>query len=585
MPSASGTSTRSAAFVPGARTGPGYADPGAATAAGGPARGRPAGWREGRRLGVRGRAGRARGTVPRGARRRGRASRGTSGNVVGSGSRAGGAAMTVHEVVVVGAGPSGLMLAGELALAGVDVAIVERRTTELVDGSRAGGLHSRTIEVLDQRGIAGRFLEAGTTMQVGGFALIPLDISDFPTRHPYGLALWQSHFEPILAGWVEELGVPILRGREVVGTTQDADGVDVELADGTAVRGAYAVGCDGGRSVVRKSAGIGFPGLAPSTSWLIAEVEMDGEPELGMRRDDAGIHGLARLGEGGPVRVVSTERTAEHAGEPGMDDLRAALVRVYGSDFGLRSATWISRFSDASRQAAAYRAGRVLVAGDAAHIHPPQGGQGLNVGVQDAVNLGWKLAQVVRGTSPEALLDTYHAERHPVAARVLHNTMAQVALGAPDERHAALRDIVGELLAMDGPRRRIAGMTSGLDVRYDLGEGHPVRPADARPRPRDGRRADARRGAAAPGPARAARSRRPRRARRRGRRRARASRGRPRGRGRLGAAGDRRRARRPRRARAARRARRVGRRRGRGARAGARDMVRTGRVRDGARRP
>ncbi|MGV3758975.1 MAG: FAD-dependent monooxygenase [Actinomycetota bacterium] len=383
-------------------------------------------------------------------------------------------------MVIAGGGPTGLMLAGELALAGVDVVIVEPRATQEVDGSRAGGLHARTIEVLDQRGIAERFLEAGQVMQVQGFAWVPLDISDFPSRHPYGLALPQSRFEPILADWVAELGVPTLRERSVVGFAQDDAGVDVELSDGTTIRASYLVGCDGGRSVVRKAAGIDFPGVEASTSWLIAEVEMDGEPELGLRRDPDGNHALGRRSPDGPFSVVIMEPAAEHDGRPTLEELRAAIVGVWGSDFGLRRATWISRFTDMARQAATYRQGRVLLAGDAAHVHPPQGGQGLNTGVQDAVNLGWKLAQVVQGTSPAELLDTYHAERHPVGARVLHNTMAQVAVMRPDDRSRALLETVTELLAMDEPRRRIAGMMSGLDITYDLvttsdlGEGHPL---------------------------------------------------------------------------------------------------------------
>jgi 3-(3-hydroxy-phenyl)propionate hydroxylase len=382
--------------------------------------------------------------------------------------------VTEHAVVIAGGGPTGLMLAAELTLAGVDVAVVERRTSQELDGSRSGGLQSRTIEVLDQRGIAERFLSEGQAMQVNAYGRTPLDISDFPTRHNYGLALWQSHFERILAGWVDELEVPVLRGREVASFAQDDDGVDVELSGGKTLRAEYLVGCDGGRSAVRKAAGIDFPGLEPSTSWMIAEVEMDEEPEFGFRRDSAGQHAIGRREEGEPIRVVLTERTVDHTGEPGMDELREALVGVYGTDFGLRSAGWISRFTDTARQAAVYRAGRVLLAGDAAHVHPPQGGQGLNIGVQDAVNLGWKLAQVVGGTSPESLLDTYHAERHPVGARVLRHTMAQVALASPDDRHQALRDDVGELVAMDEARKRFAGMLSGLDIHYDLGEGHPL---------------------------------------------------------------------------------------------------------------
>ncbi|HEX9257921.1 MAG TPA: FAD-dependent monooxygenase, partial [Acidimicrobiales bacterium] len=378
-----------------------------------------------------------------------------------------------NSVVVVGGGPTGLLLAGELALAGVRAVVVERRTTQHVDGSRGGGLHARTIEVLDQRGIADRFLAAGQIMQVQGFALIPLDIGDFPTRHPYGLALWQSDFEPILAGWVEELGVPILRGVELLGFTEDEQGVDLEVSGGRLMRTEYLVGCDGGRSLVRKVAGIEFAGLDPSTSWLVAEVDTDEEPEPGLRRDGLGTHGLNRMGPDGPVRVVLTERHLG-TGEATIDALREALVAVYGTDFGLRRARWLSRFTDLARQAVAYRQGRVLLAGDAAHVHPPQGGQGLNTGVQDAVNLGWKLAQVVDGTSPEGLLDTYHAERHPVGARVLRNTMAQVALNSGGDRHQALRDTMAELLSMDEPRKHLAGMISGLDIHYDLGEGHPL---------------------------------------------------------------------------------------------------------------
>ncbi len=376
--------------------------------------------------------------------------------------------MTEHAVVIAGGGPTGLMLAGELALAGIDVVIVERRTSQDVDGSRAGGLHSRTIEVLDQRGIAQRFLSAGQVAQV------VLDISDFPTRHNYGLALWQSDFEPILADWVVELGVPILRGRDVVGFAQDDSGVDVELSGDSSIRAEYLVGCDGGRSLIRRAAGIDFPGLDPSTSWMIAEVEMGEQPELGLRPEGGGIGPVNREEGGGPFGVVLKEQQVEHTNEPTLQDLREALIVAYGTDYGVHSPVRIARFTDMTRQAASYRERRVLLAGDAAHVHPPQGGQGLNTGVQDAVNLGWKLAQVVNQTSPEGLLDTYHVERHPVGARVLRYTNAQVALSTTDERHQALRDTMTELLSMDEPRRHIAAMLSGLDIHYDLGEGHPL---------------------------------------------------------------------------------------------------------------
>jgi 3-(3-hydroxy-phenyl)propionate hydroxylase len=381
--------------------------------------------------------------------------------------------MTEHAVVVAGGGPTGLMAAGELALAGVDVAIVERRPSQDLIGSRAGGLHARTIEVFDQRGIADRFLSQGQVAQSAGFAWVPLDISDFPTRHNYGLALWQAHIERILAGWVDELGVPIYRGREVTGFAQDDTGVDVALADGQSLRADYLVGCDGGRSLIRKAAGIAFPGWDPSTSHLIAQVEVGQEPEWGMRHDEKGIHGFSRS-EDGPVRVMVTEDHVGHSSEPTLRDLSEALIAVYGTDYGIHSPTSISRFTDMTRQAAAYRDRRVLLAGDAAHVHYPTGGQGLQTGVQDAMNLGWKLAQVVKGVSPHSLLDTYHAERHPIAARVLHNTMAQTALLRPDERSKAAREAMSELLSMDEPRKRFAAMMSGLDIQYDLGEGHPL---------------------------------------------------------------------------------------------------------------
>jgi 3-(3-hydroxy-phenyl)propionate hydroxylase len=383
--------------------------------------------------------------------------------------------MTDHAVVIAGGGPTGLMLAGELALAGVDVAIVERRASQELVGSRAGGLHSRTIEILDQRGIADRFVSQGQTYPVAGFAMIQFDMSDFPTRHNYVLGLTQNHIERILAEWVAELAVPIHREREVTGLAQDDTGVDVALADGKSIRADYLVGCDGGRSLVRKSAGIDFPGWDPTMSWLIAEVQTAEEPAWGFRTDAAGSHAIGRRDPNGPVGMVLTEKhVSTSRSEPTLRDVSEALIEIYGTDFGIHSPTWISRFTDMTRQAATYRAKRVLLAGDAAHVHPPMGGQGLNIGVQDAVNLGWKLAQVVKGTSPESLLDSYHAERHPVAARVLKNTMAQVALRRPDDRSKALSDIVAELLKMDEPRRRLVGEMSGLDVHYDLGEGHPL---------------------------------------------------------------------------------------------------------------
>jgi len=386
----------------------------------------------------------------------------------------GSVAMTEHAVVIAGGGPAGMMLAAELALAKVDVAVVERRPNHVLVGSRAGGFHSRTIEVLDQRGVADRFLAEGQVAQAAMFGTTVLDMSDFPTRHPYSLGIWQNQIERIMAAWIAELPVHIYYRCEVTGFAQDDTGADVRLSDGEPLRAQYLVGCDGGRSLIRKAAGIEFPGWDPTRSNLVAEVEMTEETPRGIRHDATGVHGLHRMEDGRTVRVVVTEQQLGPSSEPTLRDLGEALITVYGTDFGIHNPTWISRFTDMTRQAAAYRDRRVLLAGDAAHVHYPAGGQGLSLGVQDAVNLGWKLAQVVNGTSPESLLDTYHAERHPVAARALKHTMAQAALQRRDDRIQALVDVVSELASMDEPRKRLAGIISGLDIHYDLGEGHPL---------------------------------------------------------------------------------------------------------------
>lgn len=382
--------------------------------------------------------------------------------------------MSEHAVVIAGGGPTGMMLAAELALAGVDVAVVERRPDHVLVGSRAGGFHSRTIELLDQRGVADRFLAEGQVAQAAMLASTVLDMSDFPTRHPYSLGIWQNQIERIMAAWIAELPVRIYYGCEVTGFAQDDGGVDVELSGEQSLRAEYLVGCDGGRSVIRKAAGIEFPGWDPTRSNLIAEVETTEEPPPGIRHDATGIHALNTMEDGKTVRVIVTEQQLGSGNGPTLGDLSEALITVYGTDFGVHNPTWISRFTDTTRQAAAYRDRRVLLAGDSAHVHYPAGGQGLSLGVGDAVNLGWKLAQVVDGVSPESLLDTYHHERHPVAARAIQHTMAQAALQRRDERMQALVDLVSELATMDEPRKRVAGTISGLDIHYDLGEGHPL---------------------------------------------------------------------------------------------------------------
>lgn len=380
----------------------------------------------------------------------------------------------MRDVVVVGAGPTGLMLAAELTLAGADVEVVERRPTADLVGSRAGGFHARTIEILDQRGIADRFLAEGKTYPVPYFGTTSVDISDFPTRHPYTLGLFQNRIERILADWVDELGVRVRRGHGVTGFRPDETGVDVELDDGQRLRTRYLVGADGGRSLIRKLAGIDFPGWEATTSSLVAEVEVTEPTPAGITYDERGLHGLSLMDDGTTTRVVTTEGQPAREGDASLEDLRASLVQAFGTDFGARNPRWISRFTNATRQAASYRSGRVLLAGDAAHIHSPAGGQGIGLGIQDAVNLGWKLAQVCHGDSPESLLDSYHTERHPVTARTLRFTMAVNALQLPGPRIGALRDLLDALVGFAPASGYVAGLITGLDVHYDLGPGHPL---------------------------------------------------------------------------------------------------------------
>ena len=382
--------------------------------------------------------------------------------------------MTEHEVIIIGGGPTGLMLAGELALAGVNVAIIERRLNQDVEGSRASGLHPRAIELLDQRGIAERFLAQGTKHYAVALAGIILEAHDRPSRHNYTLGLWQEKIERGLADWVSELAVPLYRGCEMATFVETTDRVEVQLTDGRKLASSYLVGCDGGRSLSRKTAGIDFPGSSPQASYLIFEASMADEPPLGIRYGDRGLYALGWLDGGPRVRGIVTEERLPQDARPMEAELRAALKAGYGSDLGIHAVTWMSRFTDAARQAEAYRKNRILLAGDAAHVHSPVGGQGLNVGLQDAVNLGWKLAQVVKGTSHDALLDSYHAERHPVGAALLELTLALTALNRGDAHTTALREFVATSMKLDEPRRWYSARVSGLDIRYGAEGFHPL---------------------------------------------------------------------------------------------------------------
>lgn len=384
------------------------------------------------------------------------------------------------EVVIAGAGPTGLMLACELRLAGVDVMLIDR-LAERTGESRAGGIHARTQEVLDQRGILDRFLAVGKVQSVGHFAGFWLDFDTSESRHSRPLTILQSTIERLLEEWAAELGVRVRWSAEVSGVSQDEAGVTVEL--GTAelapstLRARYLVGCDGGRSTVRKLSGIDFPGTPATMTALCGDVELPNLPEeyIFLRRCPGGHFSVYDL-EPGWYRLITSEydHVADRDEPATFEQLRESLIRLAGTDWGMHSPRWVSRFGDAARQASRYRNGRVLLAGDAAHIHYPAGGQGLNVGVQDAVNLGWKLASVVRGRAPESLLDSYHTERHPVAERVLHNTRAQSALGPPGALTDALRDVFASLIVFDDVNRHLRGMITALDIRYPVDGDHPL---------------------------------------------------------------------------------------------------------------
>ncbi|MEU2287253.1 FAD-dependent monooxygenase [Streptomyces sp. NPDC013178] len=390
------------------------------------------------------------------------------------------------DVIVAGGGPVGMLLASELRLHDVDVVVLEREP-EPSPHSRAFRLQPRTMEMLDYRGLADRFRRGRKEWPKAHFAgLEPLlELGDLVSEHPYSLLIPQAWTERLLAERAAELGAAVRRGHRVTGLAQDGDGVTVDVAGGPegpyVLRASYLVGCDGGRSTVRRLAGFGFPGTRARVTALLGDVLLDDPARL-----PVGVPGTVRTPRGllmavaletPVVRVLTTEfhPPSKDADAPvTMDELCSAIDRVTGRQVDIREARWLSRFGDATRLADGYRRGRVLLAGDAAHIHFPIGAQGLNLGLQEAMNLGWKLAAEVRGTAPHGLLDSYHDERHPVARRVLRETAAQLALMNPDERIDPLRELFGELLALPAVNAHLANLVAGTDVSYGGPDGaHP----------------------------------------------------------------------------------------------------------------
>ena len=386
--------------------------------------------------------------------------------------------METTDVVIAGAGPTGLMLAYELRLAGVDVALVDGLPARSGE-SRAGGIHARTMEMLDQRGLLDDLFPLGRVMQAGHFGGLRMDFSDFDTRYPCTLAVLQSVIERELDRHATELGTAVQWGSPVVDFRQDAAGVEVEIGgpNPRRIRTAYLVGCDGGRSAVRKLAGIDYVGTDATMTGMLADVELADPPAETVFAHRAGAGDFSAIQfEPGWYRLVVQRHDLilERGTELSFQDFRTNFLEVAGTDFGMHSPRWISHYGDAARQADRYRVGRVFLAGDAAHIHYPAGGQGQNLGLQDAMNLGWKLAATLRGNASDELLDTYESERHPIAARVLHNTRAQTALGRPGPHTDALRDIISDLIDMDQVRHRLGLMITALDIRYDIKGDHPL---------------------------------------------------------------------------------------------------------------
>jgi rifampicin monooxygenase len=385
----------------------------------------------------------------------------------------------MFDVIIAGGGPTGLMLAGELRLHGVHVQILEKEA-EPAAFVRALGLHVRSIEVMDQRGLLERFLAHGKQYPLGGFfaGIDKPAPRRLDTAHPYVLGIPQTTTDRLLAEHATELGAEIRRGCELAGLSQDDHGVTAVLADGTRLRSRYLIGCDGGRSTVRKLLGVGFPGEPATVETLLGEMEVAVPPEtlaavMAEVRKTQKRFGATPFGEGVYRVVVPAAGVAgERSGPPTLEEFRQQLRAVAGTDFGVHSPRWLSRFGDATRLAERYRAGRVLLAGDAAHIHPPVGGQGLNLGIQDAFNLGWKLAAEVGGWAPDGLLDSYHAERHPVADDVLANTRAQMELLSTEPGARAVRRLLAELMDFEEVNRYLVEKITAIGVRYDFGSGN-----------------------------------------------------------------------------------------------------------------